>query len=84
MDDLRRRVVRFRLRYERQPPDPSALGTVLERNGSGKLWQAVIQDPKQDAVAALHALEGVSDVEEAPLNLEELYVALLARKEAAP
>src|SRR4051794_35752183 len=45
VDELRRRVVRFRLVFEEQSPDPAALGTVLERNGTGKQWQAVVQDP---------------------------------------
>src|SRR4051794_4089628 len=42
MDELRQRLVRFRLRYEEEPPDAGSLGRVLLRNGTGKLWEAVI------------------------------------------
>src|SRR5262245_40567751 len=81
VDELRQRVVRFRLRYEERPPDAAALGTVLERNGAGKQWQAVVQDPNRAAVEALREAEGVHDFEEGPLGLEEVYLALMARKE---
>src|SRR5206468_2965568 len=81
VDDLRQRVVRFRLVFEQQSPDPAVLGTVLERNGAGKQWQAVVQDPRREAVDALRAAEGIHDFEEAPLGLEEIYCALMARKE---
>jgi ABC-2 type transport system ATP-binding protein len=79
MDELRRRVVRLRLRFEGQSPDPARLGTVLQRNGAGKLWQAVILDPARDAVASLHDADGIHDVEESSLGLEDLYCALLTR-----
>jgi ABC-2 type transport system ATP-binding protein len=84
MDELRQRIVRLRLRFEEQPPDPARLGTVLERNGVGKQWQVVLQDPNRDAVETLRNANGIFDFEEAPLGLEEVYCALLARKEAAP
>ena len=60
------------------------LGQVLQRNGSGKLWEAVILDPDSDAVASLQYADGVSDFEQSPLTLEEAYCALLARKEEQP
>ncbi len=84
MDELRQRVVRFRLRYEEQPPDAAPLGVVLQRNGSGRLWQAVVRDPDRTAVEALRAAAGVYDFEESPLGLEEVYCALLAGKEGQP
>jgi len=84
MDELRQRIVRVRLRFETQPPDPAPLGTVLQRNGSGRLWQAVIQDPDRKAVEALRTTTGIHDFEEEPLALEEVYCALLERKETAP
>jgi ABC-2 type transport system ATP-binding protein len=83
MDELRQRIVKLRLRYETEPPDPARLGTVLQRNGTGRLWQAVIQDPNRSAVEHLRAASGIHDFEEAPLGLEEVYCALLERKEAA-
>src|SRR5205823_10074846 len=84
VDELRERIVRYRLRYEGQPPDPERLGTVLERNGSGKLWQAVVRDPDFGEVASLRNAPGVSDFEETPLTLEETYCTLLGGKEARP
>jgi ABC-2 type transport system ATP-binding protein len=77
IDELRRRIVRFRLRFEGQAPDPAALGTVLQRNGTGKLWQAVVLDPDRDAVSVLQSAEGIHDFEETPLGLEDVYIALL-------
>jgi ABC-2 type transport system ATP-binding protein len=83
LEELRKRVVRFRLRFERQPPDAAALGTVLQRNGAGRQWQAVIRDPDRKAVETLRAAEGIDDFEEMALGLEDVYVALLAREEAS-
>jgi ABC-2 type transport system ATP-binding protein len=84
LDELRQRVVRFRLRYEEQPPDAAPLGTVLQRNGTGRLWQAVVRDPDRTAVEALREAEGVHDFEESPLGLEEVYCALMAGQEGQP
>jgi ABC-2 type transport system ATP-binding protein len=84
MDELRQRIVRLRLCYETTAPDPAHLGTVLQRNGSGKQWQAVIQDPNRQAVEALRLSEGISEFEEAPLPLEEVYAVLIGRKEVGP
>src|SRR5262249_10305276 len=84
MDELRQRIVRLRLRFEGQEPNAAGLGTVLERNGAGKQWQAVIQDPHREAIAALRSAEGIFDFEETRLGLEEVYSALLARKEGRP
>jgi len=81
LDDLRQTIVKYRLRFEQQPPDAAALGTVLERNGTGRQWQAIIQNPNRQAVEVLRASEGIFDFEETPLGLEEAYCALLARKE---
>jgi ABC-2 type transport system ATP-binding protein len=81
LEELRRRLVRLQLRYENQPPRGAALGRVLTTNGSGKQWQAVIQDPDREAVEALKSSEGIHDVQESPLALEEAYCALLAGKE---
>jgi ABC-2 type transport system ATP-binding protein len=84
LDELRRRVVRLQLRCEAMRPDPATLGTVLQSNGSGKLWQAVLQDLVPNAMESLRQVEGVCDVELAALPLEEIYCALLARKEGKP
>ena len=64
-----------------EPPDAGALGRVLMRNGTGKHWEAVIQDPIREAVNHLREMEGIFDFEELPLALEEAYLALMGRKE---
>jgi ABC-2 type transport system ATP-binding protein len=81
MDDLRRRMVRLQVRHEGRAPDPSRFGQVLQRNGSGKQWEAVILDPDAEALASLQFADGISDFEQSPLTLEEAYCALLAKKE---
>jgi ABC-2 type transport system ATP-binding protein len=81
MEELRQRIVRLQLRHDGQPPEARTLGTVLQRNGTGKHWQAIIQDPNRPAVEALRTAEGIFDVEETPVGLEEVYCALLARTE---
>lgn len=80
MDEMRQRIVRFRLRYENQPPDPATLGSVLQRNGSGNLWQAIILDPNRQKVEELQVAMGISEFEEMPLSLEDVYCALLERR----
>ena len=84
IEELRQRIVRLKVRYEGQPPDGADLGTVLQRNGSGKEWQAVLQDPRAAALESLPQAEGIQDVEVTTLHLEEIYCALLARKESRP
>jgi ABC-2 type transport system ATP-binding protein len=84
MDELKRRIVRLKLRYDAHPPDAAALGTVLQRNGFGKQWQAILQDASADALSSLPSAEGIYDVEVTSLHLEEIYVALLAGKETKP
>jgi len=84
LEELRQSIVKFRLRFEQQPPDATVLGTVLERNGTGKQWQAIIQDPNRQAVEALRSAESIFDFEETSLGLEEAYCALLAKKEGRP
>jgi ABC-2 type transport system ATP-binding protein len=81
LDELRRRIVRLRLSYEAEAPDPARFGAVLTRNGSGRQWQAVLQDPRGEEVETLRHAEGIHDVEVSPLGLEEIYCALLSRKE---
>jgi ABC-2 type transport system ATP-binding protein len=79
LDELRQRFVRVRLHYDAVPPDAAALGKVLEKEVSGKQWQAVLLDPNRDALAALRDRADVGDFDQTPLTLEEMYTALLAR-----
>ena len=84
MPDLKKRIIRIKLRYEAQPPDPAGLGTVLSRNGAGQQWQAILQDASAAALESLPGVAGIHDVEVTALYLEEIYVALLAGKETKP
>ena len=80
--EVKKRIIRLKLRYEAQPPDGVALGTVLERNGTGKHWQVILQDAHATTLDALPSTDGIHDVEVSTLQLEEIYCALLAGKEA--
>jgi ABC-2 type transport system ATP-binding protein len=84
LEELRTRIVRVRLRFQKAPPDGGGLGQVLDQETSGRLWQAVLQDPDRAALEALHLRDDVFDVEETPLTLEEIYTALLARYHKTP
>ncbi|HWG41684.1 MAG TPA: ABC transporter ATP-binding protein [Gemmataceae bacterium] len=79
IEELRKRIVRVRLRFEGLPPDAARLGIVLECESSGRLWQAVLQDPDRPALEDLREQEDILDMEETPLSLEDMYTALLAR-----
>lgn len=79
IEELRKRLVRVRLRFEGAMPDPASLGGVLEFECSGRLWQAVLQDPDRAALQELSLYEDILDLEETPLGLEEMYTSLLAR-----
>ena len=81
LDEVRRRIIRLQLRCEATPPDATELGMVLQRNGTGKHWQAVLQDPRAEALESLGKTDGIHDIEVSALSLEEIYCALLTRKE---
>ncbi len=83
LEELRRKVRRLSLRYSEVAPDPSCLGTVLLRNGTGRYWQVIVQDPDPHAVAALQRLPGITDFEDAPVPLEEVYAVFMSRTLAA-
>lgn len=79
LEELKQKVRRISLRFADQPPDPSGLGTVLERNGTGRFWQVLLQDPDHGAIAALRNSSNISDFEDSGVSLEEVYAALMAR-----
>ena len=79
LNELRQKVRRISLRFAEQPPDPTGLGNVLERNGTGRFWQVLVRDPDPTALAALRQASGVSDFEDSPVTLEEVYAAYMAR-----
>jgi ABC-2 type transport system ATP-binding protein len=79
MEELKRKFLRVRLRYDGAPPDPISLGTILERNGSGRVMQVLVRDPRPEGLDSLRVSANVFDLEETPLTLEEIYASLLAR-----
>ncbi len=79
LEEVRKKVRRVSLRYTDAPPDPTGLGTVLEKNGTGRFWQVLLQDPNADAIAALRTRADLSDIEDVSVSLEEVYAGLMAR-----
>jgi ABC-2 type transport system ATP-binding protein len=79
LDDLRKKVRRISLRFAERPPDAAELGTVLERNGTGRFWQTLLQDPDASAIERLRNTAGITDFEDVPVTLEEVYAALMAK-----
>jgi ABC-2 type transport system ATP-binding protein len=79
IEELRKRILRVRLRFDGLRPNPADLGHVLEFETSGRMWQAVLKDPNRLILEELRQQEGIRDLEETPLSLEEMYTALLAR-----
>src|SRR6476620_4041690 len=59
LEELRKKVRRFSLRFADAAPDPAGLGTILERNATGRFWQVLVQDPDPAAIAALRDRPGV-------------------------
>ena len=83
LDELRTKFRRVSLRYEGLMPDPSALGKVLETQRTGRFVQYLLEDPDPHQVEQLRDAAGVTDVEDAPVSLEEVYAAVMAHP-AAP
>jgi ABC-2 type transport system ATP-binding protein len=82
LEEVRKRFRRISMRCADAPPDASALGTVLEKSATGRFWQVLVQDPNGDAVAAVHTRADLSDIEDAPATLEEVYAGLMSRPKA--
>jgi ABC-2 type transport system ATP-binding protein len=81
MDELRDLVVRVRFRCPDPPPVASMLGKVLQEQGVGGRWQFILREPDREALHRLRSTSGIGDYEETPLGLEEVYCALLGRKD---
>jgi ABC-2 type transport system ATP-binding protein len=79
LEDLRKRLVRIRVRFAEFASDVDGLGTLLEQARSGRQWEGVIQDLRTTALEELRHRPGVADIEELPLTLEEMYTAVLGR-----
>lgn len=83
MDELRDMVVRVRLRCDGHRPEPSALGRVLQEQSVGEKWQVILREPDRDALDRLRWAPNIRDYEETPLGLEEVYCALLGKKDGS-
>jgi ABC-2 type transport system ATP-binding protein len=83
LEELRDLVVRVRLRCEGPTPDGSGLGHVLQEQRVGDRWQVILRAPDRAALDGLRRLPGLYDYEESPLGLEDVYCALLGRKDGA-
>jgi ABC-2 type transport system ATP-binding protein len=83
MDDLRHLVVRVRARCDGFLPDASTLGKVLQEQRMGGSWQVILRDPDRYALERLKTAPGVTAYEETSPGLEEVYCALLGRKDGA-
>lgn len=84
MADLRDLVLRVRFRCNGTPPPTASLGKVLHEEVIGGRWQAIVREPNRDALNSLRSSGEFHDYDESPLNLEEIYCALLGKKEALP
>jgi ABC-2 type transport system ATP-binding protein len=79
LEELRQKVRRLSLRFAETAPDPTGLGTILLRNGTGRFWQVIVHEPNPRAVAALQAQPGITDFEDTPVSLEEVYALFMSR-----
>jgi ABC-2 type transport system ATP-binding protein len=83
LDEVRKKVRRVKARITDAPPDAVGLGTVLntavEKNGTGRVWSALVQDPDAEAIAALRRRPDLSDVEDEAVSLEEVYAGLMSQ-----
>src|SRR5262249_13339985 len=70
LDDLKQQFARVNLRFDGSPPDPAALGTVLDRNGTGRFQQLLLRDPRREAIDSLRISPNIHDVEETAMSLE--------------
>jgi ABC-2 type transport system ATP-binding protein len=76
LDTLRNQFRRISFRYESTPPDLRLIGHVCETNRVGRSVQVLLQNPDLEALNSFRQSDTVSDYEETPVNLEDVYAAL--------
>ena len=60
-------------------PDLSSIGKVLQTKRVGKFMQVLLQNPDPDALGTFLHREDLTDAEEAAVNLEDVYAALMVK-----
>ena len=78
LEELDGRFRRVGFRALGSVPDLSILGHVLESTRTGRSVQYLIQDPDPMALEALRDSSAVTDFEEGPVALEDIYAAYMA------
>lgn len=84
LDGLRGRFRRVGFRYDTAPPDVRLIGTVCEASRVGRSVQYILQDADPAGLAALRDDPAVSDYEDGPVGLEDVYAALTRPADHAP
>ena len=79
LDDLRLQFRRISFRASTTVIDLASIGKVLQTQRIGKYVQHLVQDPDAEELAVLRDNPLVSDFEETPVSLEDIYAALMAR-----
>jgi ABC-2 type transport system ATP-binding protein len=77
LDTLRGRFRRVSMRCAGIAPDPASLGKPLDTVRTGRVVQYLLQDPNPLALDGLRDIPGVTDLEDQPVGLEEIYAALM-------
>ena len=81
LDGLREMFRRVEFRATGAKRDLSAVGKVLREDRVGKFSQVLIQNPDAGGLAQLRDDPAVSEYEETPVGLEDVYAALMAKTE---
>jgi ABC-2 type transport system ATP-binding protein len=79
LDELRNRFRRVAMRCDGIVPDGAMLGRVFETVRSGRFIQFLVQDPGPAALEAIRDAAGVTDFEDNPVSLEEVYAAVIGK-----
>jgi ABC-2 type transport system ATP-binding protein len=79
LEELRTKFRRIGMRCDGVVPDGAMLGTVFETHRAGRFVQYLVQDPDPVALAAVRDAPGVTDFEDAPVGLEEVYAAVIGK-----
>lgn len=79
LDALRGMFKRVEFRAAGARRDLAAVGKVLQESRVGKFTQVLIQDPDDAGLAQLRDDPAVSEYDESPVGLEDVYAALMTR-----